>query len=249
MVPKDSRDSAGTNGNVHPGGKGKAKAKISRTSSNTSVRDLTPEAVDTGIDAVRRISKILCFMQTYSEEINNVEDIYGLCIDQQTQIDELNTMVTELTFRKDREMDRLRHENDAYQANEREFEREREKLAGEQASMGATQKAMQSEVERQKEKDINKAKQKFSDEAKARVKQTREELEKKIQALETDKNGLKDAIKTLEEKNIRAQKDFNQQKESLELDKRTSQSHIVRLESELRQINLASIVSPQTAEF
>jgi len=104
-------------------------------------------------------------------------------------------------------------------------------------------------VEKQKEKEISKAKQEFSNRFKTKVKHIREELEKKIQALETENDGLKDAIKKLEEKNIQAQEDLNQQKESLELDKRSSQSHIMRLEAELDQINAASTVSPQTPDF
>jgi len=122
MAPKDSRDSAETNGNVHPGGKGKAKAKISRTSSNTSLRDLTPEAL--------------------------VEGVYGLCLRQKERINELDTTVSELIFRNDQEMTKLQDENNAYQADARQFEREREELKREQATMDDTLKAMQSEVEK-----------------------------------------------------------------------------------------------------
>ncbi len=249
MGPRDSRDSTETNGNVHPAGKGKGKAKISRTSSNASLGDQTPEAVDAGIVALCQISKILRFAQGYHEEISDVESIYGLGIRQQARIDELEITVTNLAFRKVQEMAKLRDENDAYQANARQFMLEREKLEQEQASMDDARKAMQSKMERQREMEINEAKQEFSDKFKTRVKQIREELEKKIQALERDKDGLKDAIKKLEEKNIQAQEDLKKQKESLELDKRSSQSHIMRLESELHQIDAASTVLPQTPEF
>ena len=249
MGPRDSKDLTETNGNVHPVGKSKGRAKISRASSNASFGDLPSEAMDAGIAAVRQISKILHFVHGYHEEISDAESIYGLGIRQQTQIDELNTTVNDLMFRKDQEMTRLRTENDAYQASARQFEREREKLKQEQASMDDTRKAMQSKMKRQKEMEINEAKQEFSDKFKTKAKQIREELEKKIQDLETDKDGLKDAIKKLEEKNTQAQQDLNQQKESLELDKRSSQSHIMRLEAELHQINAAFTVSPQTPEF
>lgn len=249
MAPRDPRDSTGTNGNVHPAAKGKGKANISRTSSNASLRDLTPETVDAGIVALRQISKILIFAQGYHEEISDVESIYGLGIRQQAQIEELKTTVSNLTSQKDQEMTRLRDENDAYQANVQQFMRERDELEREKASMDDARKAMQSKMERQKEVEINKAKQEFSEKLKTKAKQIRDELEKKIQALETDKDGLKDANKKLEEKNIQAQKDLKKQRESLELDKRSSQSHIMRLESELHQINAASTVSPQTPEF
>lgn len=116
-------------------------------------------------------------------------------------------------------MAKFRKENDAYQANARQFMFEREELEREQANMDDARKAMQSQMERQKEMEINGAKQGFSDHFKTRVKQIREELEKKIQALETDK------------------------------DKRSSQSHIMRLDSEPHQINAASTVWPQTSEF
>lgn len=234
------------NGNVHPAGKGKGRAKISRTSSNAS---LPPEAMDAGLAAVHQISKILHFVQHYHEEISDAESIYGLGIRQQAQINELNTTVNDLMFREDQEVTRLRHENDAYQASARQIEREREMLEQQQASMDDTRKVMQSDMERQKEKGINEAKQEFSDRLKTKAKQIREELEKKVKALETDKVGLKDHIKELEEKNTQAQKDLIQQKENFELDQRSRQSHIVRLESELRCINAASIVSPQTPEF
>ena len=249
MGPRDSRDSTETYGNVHPAGKGKGRAKITRTSSDASLGDLTPEAVDTGITAVRQIAKILHFVQSYNEEISNVEGIYGLGIRQQAQIDELETTVTNLVFRKDQEMATLRDENDAYQANARQFMLEREELEREQAGMDDARKAMQSKMERQKEMEINKAKQELSDQFKTRVKQIKEEHEKKIQALETENDGLKDTTKKLEEKNIQAKKDLKKQKESFELDKRSSQSHIMRLESDLNQINAASTVSPQAPEF
>lgn len=249
MGPRDSRDLTETNGNVHPAGNGKRRAKISRTSSNASFGDLPSEAMDAGIAAVRQISKILHFVHGYHEEISDVESIYGLGIRQQAHIDELNATVNDLMFRKDQEMTRLRDENDAYQASARQFELEREKLKQDQASMDDTCKAMQSKMKRQKEMEINEAKQEFSDKVKTKVKQVREELEKKIQDLETDKDGLKDVIKKLKEKTTQAQEDLNQQKESLELDKRSSQSHIIRLEAELHQINAAFTVSPQTPEF
>jgi len=249
MAPKDSRGSTETNGNIHPAGKGKAAATIPRISSNDSLRDLTPEAVDKGIAAVREISRILSFAQTYHNEIGVIESVYGLAISQQVQIKELDTTVNELIFRKDQEMTKLQDKNNAYQADADQFEREREELKREQATMDATQKAMQSEVKKQKEKEISKAKQEFSDRFNTKANQIKEELEKKIQALKTDNDRLKDTIKTLEEKNIQAQEGLNQQKESLELDKRSFQSHIRRLEAELDQMNAASTVSPQTPDF
>ncbi|KAI4220864.1 MAG: hypothetical protein L6R40_008664 [Gallowayella cf. fulva] len=201
MGPRDTRDSTETNGNVHPAGKGKGKAKISRASSNASLGDLTPEAVDTGISAVRQIAKILRFAQGYHEEIGDVEGIYGLGIHQQARIDELETTVTNLAFRKDQEMAKLQDKNDAYQANVRQFTLEKEELKRQRAT------------------------------------------------LETEKDRFKDTTKKLEEKNIQAKKDLKKQKESFKLDKRSSQSYIMRLESELKQINAASTVSPQTPEF
>ena len=89
-----------TNGNDHPVVKGKGRAKISRASSNASFGDLPSEAMDAGIAAVRQISKILHFAHGYHEEISDVESIYGLGIRQQAKIDELNTTVNDLMFRK-----------------------------------------------------------------------------------------------------------------------------------------------------
>ena len=249
MRPRDSKDLTETNENVHPVGKDKGRAKISRASSNASFGDLPSEAINAGIAAVRQISKILHFAHDYHEEISDVESIYDLGIRQQTQIDELNITVNDLLFRKDQEMTRLRDENDAYQVSACQFEREREKLKHKQASINDTRKAMQLKMKRQKEIEINEAKHEFSDKFKTKAKQIREELEKKIQDLKTNKDGLKDAIKKLEEKNTQAQQDLNQQKKSLELDKRSSQSHIMRLKAKLHQINAAFMVSPQTPEF
>ncbi|KAL8800744.1 MAG: hypothetical protein Q9182_004949 [Xanthomendoza sp. 2 TL-2023] len=230
MGPRDTRDSTEPDRNVHPAGKDKGKAKISWTSSNASLGDLMPEAVDTGIAAVRQIAKILRFAQGYHEEIGDVERIYGLGIRQLDRIDELETTVTNLAFRRDQEMAKLRDENDAYEANARQF------LLGKE------------ELERQRAK-INRAKQGFLDQSNTRVNQIRAELEKKIQALETEKDGFRDTTKKLEEKNIQAKKDLKKQKESFELDKRSSQSHLMRLESELNQINTASKGSRQTPGF
>jgi len=100
-------------------------------------------------------------------------------------------------------------------------------------------------MERQKEKGINDAKQEFSDKHKTKIRQMREEFEKRMKAVEMERDGLKDDIKKLEEKNIQAQKDMNQQKKDFELEKRSFQSHIVRVESELHSINATSIMSPQ----
>ena len=249
MGPRDSRDLTETNGKDQPVGKGKGRAKISRASSNASFGDLPSEAVDAGIVAVRQISKILRFAHGYHEEISDVESIYGLGIRQEAKIDELNTTVNDLMFRKDQEMIRLQKENDAYQASACQFEREKETLRKEQASVDDTRKAMQSEMKRQKETEISEAKQEISDKFKTRVKQIRKELEKRIEDLETDKNGLEKAMKKVEEKNAQTQQNLNQQKEGLELDKRSSQSHIVRLEAQLHEINAALTVSPQTPEY
>ena len=245
MGPRDSRDLTETNGKDHPVGKGKGKAKIR----NASFGDLPPEAVDAGIVAVRQISKILRFAHGYHEEICDVESIYGLCIRQQAKIDELNTTVHDLMFRKDQEMIRLQNENDAYEASACEIERERETLEKEQASMDDTRKEMHSTMKKQQEKEISEAKKEISDKLKTKVKQIREELEKRIQDLEGDKDGLKDAIKKLEERNAQNQQDLNQQKAGLELDKRSSQSHIMRLEAQICEINAALTVSPQISDY
>ena len=246
MGPRDSKDLTEANGTVHSAGNGKGRIKISRNSSNASFRDL-PSDTETGIAALHQVYKILRFAQIYHEEISDVESIHGLSIRQQAQIDDLNTTVSHLMFRKDQEMTRLRDENDKYQADAHQFERERAKLKQDQASIDDTRKAMQAKMKRQKEIEINQAKE--EDKAKTKVKETREMFEKKIENLETDKDGLKDAIKKLEEKNKRAQEDFNLQKKCLELDKRVSQSHIIRLEEEIHQISAAVTVLPQTPEF
>ncbi|KAI4101659.1 MAG: hypothetical protein L6R37_004845 [Teloschistes peruensis] len=141
MGPRDTRDSTETDGNVHPAGKGKGKAKISQTSSNASLGDLTPEAVDTGIAAVRQIAKILRFAQGYHEEIGDVERICGLGIRQQDRIDELETT-------KGSRDAKLRDENDAYQANARQFLLEKEELERLRASIDDARKAIQSKIER-----------------------------------------------------------------------------------------------------
>ena len=243
------RDSTERNGNSHSNGRGKTKAKITRSLSTTSLRDLTQEDVDTGIDAVRRISKILCFMQTYHEEVDDAERVYGLCIHQQARIDELEIMTTDLTVRKDQEMARLLDENYSYKADVHLLELDREKLEREKASMDDTRRAMQSDMKRQKEEEIGEAKKQLSEKATSKIKRMKEELEKKIQTLETENNGLKDIIQTLEEKNIQAQKNFDEQKESLQIEKRSSQSYIRSVESELRQIKALSTVSPHTPQF
>ena len=245
MGPKDSKGSADTNGNGHSAGKGKAATTIPRTSSNDSLRDLTPEAVDKGIAAMREICRILSFAQTYHNEIGVVQSIYGLNMSQEKQIEELNTMVNKLTFQKDKEMDRLRDENEVYQANACQLDQERKELEREQAAMNKTRQAMQLDMERQKEKGINDAKQEVLDKNKTKSKQMREEFEKRMKAVEMERDGLKDDIKKLKEKNIQAQKDMNQQKKDFELEKRSFQSHIVSVESELHSINAASIMSPQ----
>lgn len=256
MGPRDSRDSTETNGNVHPAGRGNSKAKVPRTSSNVSHGELTPEAMDTGIAAVKRLTKIFNFLESYQEEISDVESVYGLGIRQQAQINDLEataktleTTMKNLAFGKDQEMAKLRKENDAYEADACKFKQEREMRKREQANTDGARKAFEAGLKRQKEIEINEAEQRFSDKSETKTKQIREELDKKIQALQTDKVKLKDTIKNLEEKKTQAQEDLNRQKEGLEVDKRSSQLHIMLLESEIREINAASTVVPQKSEF
>ena len=243
------RDSTERNGSAHSSGRGKSKAKLTRSSSTTSLRDLTQEDVDGGINAVRHISKILCFMQAYQEEIDDVERVYGLGIRQQARIDELETMVTDLTLRKDREVARLLDENHLYKADIHQLELDREKLDMEKASMNDTRAAIKSDLQRQKEEEIGEAKRQLSENATARVKRTKEELEKKIKTLQMEHNGLRDAIKILEDKNVQAQKNFNEQEESFQIEKRSSQLYIRSIESELRMVKALSTVSPQKPQF
>lgn len=243
------RDSTERNGNAQSNGRGKPKAKITRSSSSTSLRDLTQEDVDVGINAVCHISKILCFMQTYQEEIDDVERVYGLGIHQQARIDELENIVTDLTVRKDQEMARLLNENDSYKADVHQLEVDREKLNKEKASMHDTRTAMQLDIQRQKEEEIAEAKKQLSEKATAKIRRTKEELEKKIKIIETEHNELKDIIQKLEEKNIQAQKNFDEQTECFLIEKRSSQSYIRSVESELRQFKALSNVSSQTPQY
>ena len=67
-------------------------------------------------------------MQVYQEEIDNVERVYGVGIHQQARIDELETMVTDLTIRKDQEMARLLDENESYKSDIHQLKLDREKL-------------------------------------------------------------------------------------------------------------------------
>lgn len=249
MGPKTPRDLTESSGNARPAGKGKGQATISRTPSNASLGDLTPEAVDSGIAAVRQIVKILRFAQSYHEEISDVEGIYGLYIRQQARIDELDTTLANLAFRKTQEMAKLQDENDTYQAKACQFTREREDLKRQRAGLDDARNIMQSKMEKTKEMEINKVKQEISDQSDIRVKQIREELEKKIKALEAQNDGLKITIGKLEEKNIQTKKDLKKQKEDSGLEKRSFQSHLMHLESDLLQINAASRVSPQTPEY
>ncbi|KAI4259877.1 MAG: hypothetical protein LQ352_000527 [Teloschistes flavicans] len=240
MGPKTPRDLTESSGNARPAGKGKGQATISRTPSNASLGDLTPEAVDSGIAAVRQIVKILRFAQSYHEEISDVEGIYGLYIRQQARIDELDTTLANLAFRKTQEMAKLQDENDTYQAKACQFTREREDLKRQRAGLDDARNIMQSKMEKTKEMEINKVKQEISDQSDIRVKQIREELEKKIKALEAQNDGLKITIGKLEEKNIQTKKDLKKQKEDSGLEKRSFQSHLMHLESDLLQINAAS---------
>ena len=144
------RDSTERNGNTHSNGRGKLKAKTTRSLFSTSLQDLTQEDIDVGIDAVRHVFKILCFMQAYQEEIDNVDMVYDVGINQQARIDELETMMTDLTVRKDQEMARLLDENDSYKADVHQLEWDREKLETEKASMDDTRMAIHSDMQRQK---------------------------------------------------------------------------------------------------
>lgn len=249
MASRESKDSTIANGNVHSTGKTKGKPKISRNSSNTSLGNLAPEAVDAGIAAVRQIAKILSFVQGYDEEISDVESVYGIGIRQQAQIDELQTTINNLAFRKNEEMVKLQDENNACRANARQHMIKREKLEQEQASMNEAREAMQLKMESQKNMEIKEAEKRFSDQSKSSIKHFKEEHEKQIQVLNTDRDALRVANKELEEKHTQVKKDSKKQKEISDIDKRSCQSHIMHLESKLDQINAASKISPQTPEF
>ena len=249
MGPRDSRDWSEKNGNVHSAAKSKGKPKISRNPSDASLKDLTQEEVNVGLGAVRQIFRILSFTQTYQEEIRDVESVYGLGIRQQVRINELESMVTDLTFRKDQEMARLIEENDAYKCDVHQLELDRKEVEEKQASINDERMALRLEMQRQKDEEISKAKQQLSEKARAKHKQTKEDFEKKIEALEAEKDRLKSAANTLEEKNKRARKDLNELKENFEIDKRSSQLYIKQVESELRQFRTLSEVKSQTPQF
>ena len=249
MGPRDSRDWTEKNGNVQSAAKGKGKAKMSRNPSDVSLKDMTQEEVTVALDAVRQMLRILSFAQTYQEDIRDVEGVYGLGIRQQVQINELESMVTNLTSRKDQEMARLIEENDAYKSDVHQLELDRKELEREQAGINGERKALHLEMQRQKDEEISKAKQQLSERARAKCKQTKEDFEKKIGALEAENNRLKSAIIALEEKDKQAKKDLNEVKESSEIDKRSSQSHIKQVESELREFKTLSKFSSQTPQF
>ncbi|KAL9628349.1 MAG: hypothetical protein Q9164_007309 [Protoblastenia rupestris] len=249
MGPRDSRDWDEKNGNVHSAAKGKGKAKISRNPSDISRKDMTQEEVNVALGAVREMSRILYFSQAYQEDIRDVESVYGLGIRQQVRINELESMVTNLTFRKDQEMARLIEENDAYKSDVHQLELDRKELEREQASMNEERKALHLEMQRQRDEEISKAKQQLSERARAICKQTKEDFEKKIGALEAEKNGLKNTNNALEEKDKQAKKDLKELKESFDIDKRSSQSHIKQVESELREFRTLSKFSSQTPQF
>ena len=243
------RDLTERHGNAHSNRRSKSKSKITRNSSSASFQDLTQEGVDVGMNAVRSISKILHFMQGYKGEIEDVESIYGVGIRQQARIEELDSIVTDLTFRKDQETARLYDENESYKADVHRLDLDREELEREKASMNDTRMAMQSDMQRQKEDEINEAKKQLSDKATAKIKWIKEELEKKVKTLEAENNALKDDIKTLKEKNKQAQKDFDEQKDSFQIDIRSFQSYIRSVESELLRMKALSTVSPQKPQF
>ena len=249
MGPKDKKDSTETNGNVYSAGKGREKTRRSSNPSNASFGALTQEDVDASISAARQMSRIFGFMQTCHAEISDIDKVHGLNMSQQEHIRGLERTLDEVILRKEHEMVRLQEENYEHRANAGRVEREREELERGQATLDDRHRAMEAEMQRQKDKEINELKQQFLEKSKAKVKQKREEFERKTQSLEIDKNGLEDTIKILEKKNIEAKERSDQQKENFELDKRSSQSHIKRLESELRQMNAFSMVSPQAPEF
>lgn len=249
MAPRNIKDSAETNMNGNTGGKGKGKEERSMNSSTASLPHLTAETLDKGVEAVRRMSKVLSFMQTWNEELDSVQDLYGLSMRQQDRIDELDTLVNELIFRRDQEFEKLKKENGTYKAKDEQFKSDQERLKIEIADMDATRIAMQVKVDKQKEIEIEKMKKHIDSEANAKIKQTEKDAGKKIQALESNKDGLKNEIKTLKEKTKQAREDLKTQKEGLEMEKRSFQAHIKNLETELQQIKATSIVSPRTPDF
>lgn len=195
------------------------------------------------------MAKIFYFVQGHQQEISDVEDIYDLNIRQQQKIDELDAMVTSLTWRKDKEMTRLFEENDTYRANFHQLEQDKKKLESEKANMSSKRVAMESEMQRQKKTEIDEAKQRLLEEATAESNRKTEELKKKIKIMETEKKGLENTVKALKETNAKAQKDLSERKDCSEIDKRSLQSYIKKLESELHQVKAPPKFSPQTPQF
>ena len=249
MAPRDSRDAREANGNRSPMEKGKGKRNISQSSSIDSLANLTPESLSEGITITRQMSKYLTFVQSYREDIDKVEKIYSIGLRQEDRIKELEATVACLNFQKDKEMIRLSHENDTCRDNAQKLKLEREKLEQDQASMSDRHEAMQSDMEKKRDKEIAKAKKEISEKSEASVKQVKEDFKKRIHDLETGKQELKDVNKMLEERITQTQNDLKKQIDTLELEKRSSQLHIKHLESQLQQINAASTVSMQTPDY
>jgi len=59
---KDSKDSTETNGKVFPVIKGKTNIKVFKTSLNINVRDLTLKVINTGLNIIYWIFKIVYFI-------------------------------------------------------------------------------------------------------------------------------------------------------------------------------------------
>jgi DNA repair exonuclease SbcCD ATPase subunit len=247
MVPKDSSGSTETNGDAHSAGRGNLKPKR-RTSSSGSA-SLTEEELDASLRAIDDISKILRFALGYISEIDEVKKVFDLNIEQERQIEKYKDTVNYLAFRKNEEMARLMKENETYEANLQQFELGRKELERERASIDGKRIAMKSDMQKEKEEEIQVVKRDVSEKATAKLERIRNKFEEKIKAMEMEKKELKDANKALEEEKAQAQSKLNEQREDFELDKRAVQTYTKKLESDLRQAKALPLLSPQPPQF
>lgn len=249
MPPQGVPTANGVNESFRPSVDKKLKAKSSRRLPDSKIPELEQEDVEEALTTIRGMTRILSFARTYQDDLSDVEYIYGLEIRQQERIKELEAIVAELYVQRDNEFERLQTDNKEFRARSRELERTREELEEEKGTRDDAFATMESQYAKQKDTDVKEAKREMTEKVKAKIALLKEEHASKAKELETENQKLKEEVKKQALGRQQALDKSKLQEEEFHTLKNTMLSHIRSQDTQLREVDAVSIVSPQTPEF
>ena len=248
MGPKDNKHSTETNGSSAAAGKGR-KAGWPDDFEYIGPEELTQDDHAKGKQAGLRLSRMIRYFLDEKEMVYDFEKAHGRAMLQQERINELEKTLDDVVARRDRDMGKLREENDLYQEERSEFEKEREQLRHEQTMIDEHRRQLEDDLRKANQKEIEDIKQQMSEKLKSRAREIRKDCESKLHSVQKAKEELESAVKALEEEKRGLQQGLKKKTEDFDVDKESLRTKIKMLNLELRDMNALSTASLKDPDF